>query len=293
MLVIYFESAPYDGTIWNNDLGPDAYPPGVTHRTFHSTSMNVDVGYCIYLPPEYSTNPNQRFPVIYTGTGQGWMSGANENQDMFFYPPLLVSANIQPTILVSLMPGSNSKYMDAIPGSSMYGVVMVETMIIKELITFIDATYRTRANQGGRAILGFSGGGQGALRLAFKYPELFSSVEGMSGAVDDHGPNVAVNEPHLLAAMFNGDTAAFDLQTATGQAKANRDNIIASGVAIHMSVGSNDPLLPDNQELDNLLTSLGIPHDPLEVVPGGIHDPPSIWGIIGTTPFQYINAHFH
>src|SRR5262245_41591136 len=59
-----------------------------------------------------------------------------------------------------------------------------------------------------------------------------------------------------------------------------------------MSVGSADALLPDNQVLDALLTSLGIPHDPLEVIPGGIHDPRTIFNIIGPTPFQFINAHF-
>jgi hypothetical protein len=114
----------------------------------------------------------------------------------------------------------------------------------------------------------------------------------MSGAVDDNASNVAVNEPQLLAAMFNGDANAFDVQTANGQAKADRANIIGSGLAIHMSVGSADALLPDNQVLDALLTSLGIPHDPLEVIPGGIHDPRTIFNIIGPTPFQFINAHF-
>src|SRR6516164_4170635 len=120
----------------------------------------------------------------------------------------------------------------------------------------------------------FLEGGQGALRLAFKYPALFSSVEGMSGAVDDNASNVAVNEPQLLAAMFNGDANAFDVQTANGQAQADRANIIASGLAIHMSVGSADGLLPDNQVLDALLTSLGIPHDPLEVIPNPIDQNP-------------------
>jgi len=136
----------------------------------------------------------------------------------------------------------------------MSGIEMFESQFINELIPFIDANYRTNASRDGRAIMGFSGGGQGALRLAFKYPALFSSVEGMSGAVDDNASNVAVNEPQLLAAMFNGDANAFDVQTANGQAKADRANIIASGLAIHMSVGSADALLPDNQVLDALLT---------------------------------------
>src|SRR5262245_51713485 len=95
----------------------------------------------------------------------------------------------------------------------MSGIEMFESQFINELIPFIDANYRTQASRDGRAIMGFSGGGQGALRLAFKYPALFSSVEGMSGAVDDNASNVAVNEPQLLAAMFNGDANAFDVQT--------------------------------------------------------------------------------
>jgi S-formylglutathione hydrolase FrmB len=80
-------------------------------------------------------------------------------------------------------PYQNSKYMDAAPGSPMSGIEMFESQFINELIPFIDANYRTQASRDGRAIMGFSGGGQGALRLAFKYPALFSSVEGMSSGL--------------------------------------------------------------------------------------------------------------
>jgi enterochelin esterase-like enzyme len=286
-------SVPYDGSSYNNDLGPGAYPANITHGTYLSSVVNAVTGYSIYLPPEYATNPNQRFNVIYFLTGQGFGSGATENSEVTNDPELISNLQlISPTIMVFPNPYQNSKYMDAAPGSPMSGIEMFESQFVNELIPFIDANYRTRANRDGRAIMGFSGGGQGALRLAFKYPALFSSVEGMSSAVDDNASNVAVNEPQLLAAMFNGDANAFDVQTANGQAKADGANIIASGLAIHMSVGSADALLPDNQLLDALLTSLGIPHGPLEVVPGGIHDPRTIFDIIGPTPFQFINAHF-
>jgi enterochelin esterase-like enzyme len=284
---------PYDGSSYNNDLGPGAYPANITHGTYFSSVVNAVTGYSIYLPPEYATNPNQRFNVIYFLTGQGFGSGATENSEVTNDPELISNLQlISPTIMVFPNPYQNSKYMDAAPGSPMSGIEMFESQFINELIPFIDAKYRTRASRDSRAIMGFSGGGQGALRLAFKYPALFSSVEGMSSAVDDNASNVAVNEPQLLAAMFNGDANAFDAQTANGQAKADRANIIASALAIHMSVGSADALLPDNQALDALLTSLSIPHDPLEVIPGGIHDPRTIFNIIGPTPFQFINAHF-
>jgi len=284
---------PYDGSSYNNDLGPGAYPANITHGTYFSSVVNAVTGYSIYLPPEYATNPDQRFNVIYFLTGQGFGSGATENSEAINDPELISNLQlIPPTIMVFPNPYQNSKYMDAAPGSSMSGIEMFESQFVNELIPFIDANYRTNASRDGRAIMGFSGGGQGALHLAFKYPALFSSVEGMSSAVDDNASNVTVNEPQLLAAMFNGDANAFDVQTANGQAKADRANIIASGLAIHMSVGSADALLPDNQVLDALLTSLGISHDPLEVIPGGIHDPRTIFDIIGPTPFQFIDAHF-
>jgi enterochelin esterase-like enzyme len=284
---------PYDGSSYNNDLGPGAYPANITHGTYFSSVVNAVTGYSIYLPPEYATNPNQRFNVIYFLTGQGFGSGATENSEVTNDPELISNLQlIPPTIMVFPNPYQNSKYMDAAPGSPMSGIEMFESQFVNELIPFIDANYRTQASRDGRAIMGFSGGGQGALRLAFKYPALFSSVESISGAVDDNASNVAVNEPQLLAAMFNGDANAFDAQTANDQAKADCANIIASGVAIHMSVGSADALLPDNQVLDALLTSLGIPHDPLEVIPGGIHDLTTIFNIIGPTPFQFIDAHF-
>jgi len=52
---------------WVNPLPKGTTYPGVQHRTFLSPSMQIDVGYCIYLPPEYSAkeNKDRRFPVVY------------------------------------------------------------------------------------------------------------------------------------------------------------------------------------------------------------------------------------
>ena len=40
---------------------------GVTHATFKSPSMQLDVGYCIYRPPAYDKagSEDQRFAVVY------------------------------------------------------------------------------------------------------------------------------------------------------------------------------------------------------------------------------------
>jgi endo-1,4-beta-xylanase len=259
---------PYDGTVWNNP--PLSLPPGVIHGTYHSAVTNVEVGYNIYLPPQYATNPTQSFPVIY------WLHGGqsqDENWDVPNLEPLLDfavrSGQLPPMIMVWANCGHNTKYMDAAVGSSMYGVLMIETTIIHELIPHIDATYRTIASKEGRAVQGGSGGGMGALRFAFKYPQMFSSVFAFNPAVDDNASNVMINEPGLMAAMFNNDSTLFDQNTVFTLANNNAANI--RGLPIHIAIGSLDDLLPYNQDLFATLDELGIPHDTLEIISGADH----------------------
>jgi S-formylglutathione hydrolase FrmB len=65
----------------------------------------------------------------------------------------------------------------------------------------------------------------GALRFAFKYPQMFSSVFAFNPAVDDNASNVMINEPGLMAAMFNNDPTLFDQNTVFTLANNNAANI--------------------------------------------------------------------
>ena len=258
---------PYDGTVWNNP--PSPVPQRVTHGTYHSAVMNVDIGYNIYLPPQYGANPTQSFPVIYYCHA----NGGNESGEFWNFADLdsaISSGQLPPMLIVWLNAGRNSKYMDAVLGSPMYGVVMAETTIIHELIPHIDATYRTIASKEGRAIQGGSMGGMGSLRLAFKYPQLFSSVFAIAPAVDDNASNVMENEPDLMPAMFNSDPNLWEQNTVFTLANNNAANI--RGLPIHIVIGSLDGLLLYNQDLFATLDRLGIPHDPLEIIVGAGHD---------------------
>jgi hypothetical protein len=57
-------------TVWVNEPEPGQLPAGVTHHTYRSASLGHDVGYCIYLPPDYAAG-NKRYPVIYNLHGAG------------------------------------------------------------------------------------------------------------------------------------------------------------------------------------------------------------------------------
>jgi enterochelin esterase-like enzyme len=61
-LLFALAADPDDGPWVNPPTSPTA---GVEHHTFRSAAMNRDVGFSIYLPPQYWTEPRRRFPVIY------------------------------------------------------------------------------------------------------------------------------------------------------------------------------------------------------------------------------------
>ncbi len=146
---------------------------GVTHATFRSNSMEIDVGYCIYLPSEYSgtENASKKYPVIYYLHGGRPGSETKSVKLATQIHRHIESGDVAPMIYVFVNGGPVSHYNmpDRKNG-------LGEDVFVKELIPHIDATYRTIATREGRGIEGFSQGGRGTTRIMFKYPELFGSA---------------------------------------------------------------------------------------------------------------------
>ena len=151
----------------------NAIPPGVSHGTFKSESMNLDVGYYIYLPEAYKKQPDRAFPVVFHLHG-GRPGSESKSYKLATYVDAAIKAgDIQPTIYVFPNGGPMSWYnYPQIPNG--FG----EDVFIKELIPHIKKTCRTRE----MAIEGFSQGGRGTTRIMFRHPELFpSAAPGGSG----------------------------------------------------------------------------------------------------------------
>src|SRR5437660_324609 len=127
-------------------VDPDKTPaPDTAYKTFHSATINGDVSYLIYLPPDYERQTSMRYPVLYDlpASGQTPKSGAEAVRRV---NEGIRAARISPMIVV-LVNGlrGNTMYSD-----SRDGKWPVESVIIKDLIPHIDATYRTIAAREGR-----------------------------------------------------------------------------------------------------------------------------------------------
>lgn len=277
------------GDTWNNPGGAPACT-GCTHSSYHSNIMNQDIGFNIYLPPQYVSQPSTHFPVVYFFHG----NPGNENGAPPIVAPLVESkinaATVKPMIFV--FPKTGAHEMDSIPGAPAYGAYMAESTIIYELIPFIDANYRTIATKAGRAFQGFSMGGQGCERLAFKFPQMISSIYCFAPAIDDTGANIGSNEPATLSNMFNGDTNAFNTETVWSLSVSNLAAIKTQALPIHVTIGDQDSLFRDNVRFLAQLDSLGIAHDPLTTATGCGHDLTCDITFVGGADIDYASAHF-
>lgn len=145
-------------------------PPPTPRRV----SAHLDeVPYNVLLPTDYLAT-DARYPVLYL------LNSFIEDQNEYMSWTDLVSFTEGARVIV-VMPygGTAGWYSDWTDGSHRW-----ETFHIERLIPHVDATYRTIADRGHRAVAGFSMGGFGAMSYAARHPELFSVAGSFSGVVD-------------------------------------------------------------------------------------------------------------
>ena len=142
----------------------------------------------VYLPPNYDSTYD-RYPVIY------FLHGFFGDHKMVDYMSEILdfaikTKRIRPFILV--VPNQKTTYEGSFyANSGVFG--NWEDFTVFDLVNYMDENYRTLPTKESRGITGHSMGGYGALNIAMKYPEVFSTVYAISpGAlaiVREYGPN--------------------------------------------------------------------------------------------------------
>lgn len=236
----------------------------------------------VYTPGVYSTDTLRRFPVIYYlhgGTG-------NQREASWLIPRLdaaIRDGRMEPVILVSPQALPIGWYVNANESDSKVLSGPIHDVLIDNLISYIDSTYRTVAGPAGRGIEGFSMGGRGALALAFSHPEVFGAVSSIAGAVVNWD-----EEPlqRALECTFGdvGDPFSrlyFDAWHPATAVCRNARGIKSGDMRVRLYVGDRDRLYEENgthitERFHNLLERLGIPHT-YTIVPGADHNPTEIF----------------
>jgi S-formylglutathione hydrolase FrmB len=139
----------------------------------------------VYLPPSYKTASNRRYPVVYllhgyTNTDEGWFGPATRGS---FHDPnsstpevadrAMTAGGAREMILV--MPNAYTIYQGSMFSNSVTTGDW-EGFVTRDLVAYIDSHYRTLATPASRGLAGHSMGGYGTIRLAMKYPDVYSSI---------------------------------------------------------------------------------------------------------------------
>jgi endo-1,4-beta-xylanase len=243
--------------------------------------MGHDVGYCIYLPPNYETEPQRRYPVIYhlhgiNGNELTRVSNAEVLQEG------IVSGRWPPMIMVFANGGHATFWTDSLDGK-----FMSETTVIKELIPHIDQTYRTIAERKGRCIEGHSMGGLGSTRLAIKYPEMFCSLFNQAGNVVHLTELYDAEHPERFPYTLLGEDKARYVDNDVFHLMQKNRDAIRNGLRIMILCGTKDVThLPTIREFHEALLEIGVDHTYMEAE-GLPHDQTRLIALLRPIWFDY------
>lgn len=209
--------------------------------TFYSSALGYETTYMAWVPPGYGASraTGVPYPTLYLlhGVGSAEASGPEEwlgyalTEDL---DRMLALELIEPMIVI-LPNGEQAFWMNHAGGGARWG-----DFVAGDLVTHVDATFRTDARRERRAIGGLSMGGHGALQLAYNFPDVF----GVAGA---HSPTL---RPYEQSPEFFGDRRWFARHDPLTLA---RNGSAAGRVVTWIDVGDADRWRPQAEALAGVL----------------------------------------
>jgi enterochelin esterase-like enzyme len=185
---------PEEGVDFYN---PKDVPHGeIRERWYFSKTTAAWRRVFVYTPPDYDSNRDARYPVLYLQHGggedeRGWVVQGRVNHIM---DNLIAEKKAKPMIVVMekgyarragepetpVRPPAGGTGGPRPDFSRMFGAL--EEVFIKDLIPMIDATYRTKPDRENRAMAGLSMGGMQTFNITLANLDKFSYIGGFSGA---------------------------------------------------------------------------------------------------------------
>lgn len=167
----------------------------------------------VYVPAEYESNPNKRYPVLYLvhGWGEDENGWSIQGHMANIMDGLIAAGQAVPMIVV--MPSGDIKTNSDVRTAS----GDVTDIFAKDLVPYIDKTFRTNAEKQNRAMAGLSRGGFQTCITVSKNMDKFGWMGTFSGLFvrGDDGIENAFNGMFKDPAAFNKQMKLFFVSTGT------------------------------------------------------------------------------
>ena len=150
----------------------------VVQVLFPSPSTNSTRRAFVYLPPTY--DGKKKFPVLYLqhGWGEDETAWSRQGHANLIMDILIAEGKCEPFIIVMTYGMPNEAKFGTI-GS--FKVDHFQTVLVDELVPYIDSHFKTKANKDNRAMAGLSMGGMETKAITLARPEVFGYYGLLSG----------------------------------------------------------------------------------------------------------------
>ncbi len=231
-------------------------PHGQIRQTLYfSKSTNTTRRCFVYTPPDYDKDTSKRYPVLYLqhGAGEDETGWGNQGHANLIMDNLIAAGKAKPFIIVidngggnvfggrgrggppparggaGGAPGGASGAQPPGRGRGGFDFSSFAKIMIEELIPFIDANYRTLADQPHRAMAGLSMGGAQTRQITLANLDKFSHIGIFSGgSIAPDTPALA--DPAAFKQKVKVLFVSYGSKENTATAKANHDALEKLGI---------------------------------------------------------------
>jgi len=199
---------------------------------FPSKSTGTTRRAFVYTPPGYDGG-RERYPVLYLqhGWGEDETAWSVQGRANLIMDNLIAGKKTRPFIIVMTYGMTNDV---KIGGLANFDITPFQTVLVDELIPYVDAHFRTRADARHRALAGLSMGGLETRLIALKKHDVFSHIGIFSGgtiSVDDmRGAPGFEKNVRLVFVSFGSRELANPSPMRTSDPKATAEALKKAGM---------------------------------------------------------------
>jgi enterochelin esterase-like enzyme len=172
-------------------------PHGQVREVWHYSEVTGSWRHAlVYIPPNYDTQIDEYYPVLYLqhGGGEDETGWTKQGRANFILDNMIASRECKPMLIVmaygyakragrtlpdqTIIPFGSPEMMQAMQEST----ATFEDDVTQALIPYIDSTFRTLPDRDHRAMAGLSMGGMQTFQITLNHLDLFSYIGGFSGA---------------------------------------------------------------------------------------------------------------
>ncbi|MGA0555669.1 alpha/beta hydrolase-fold protein [Larkinella sp. VNQ87] len=149
---------------------------------FPSPSTQTSRRAFVYTPPGYEKEKSKKYPVLYLqhGWGEDETAWSNQGHANLIMDNLIAEGKIKPFIIVMTYGMTNEVKWGRMKE---FRIEPFQTVLVDELIPYVDANFRTLADRNNRAMAGLSMGGMETHTITLNKPDVFGAYALLSGGI--------------------------------------------------------------------------------------------------------------